>query len=269
MRNSLFKPLQDRRVVFCINSGRAGSKYLANLLNTSTDVKALHEPKPKMNEEFLRMINEQPLENTFQQRLLKKSAIKKQLFGHHKVYCETSHMFIKTFYDVVLSEFKNVEVILLNRNIPKVLHSFVRLGYFSERNKNWPNWMSSPNATTAVQQVLDEDLDMDQIGLCIAYLLDIEARKELFVNNNPQLKYHHVDIDELNRKQKVEDLFQSMSIRFTKKTAQLLGEKINNKANVTVDADITGDVLPIRLSEHLQRLDSKNISYPDSFKQYS
>src|SRR4051794_15459968 len=94
----------DRKLIFCINSGRSGSKYLAQLLGTARNVKAHHEAEPKMNGEFIDMINTQPLEATREKRRVKVNAIVDLLraSGRKDVYAETNHTFIKTFYDVVL-----------------------------------------------------------------------------------------------------------------------------------------------------------------------
>lgn len=41
-----------------------------------------------------------------------------------KVYAETSNMFIKTFYDLVLAEEEfDVDIVILRRNLPKVFRS--------------------------------------------------------------------------------------------------------------------------------------------------
>jgi len=58
-------------------------------------------------------------------------------------------MFIKTYFDVIMNDFLNVDVIILRRDIASVLKSFIELGYFSKSNKMWPKWMHYPDAVTS------------------------------------------------------------------------------------------------------------------------
>ena len=115
----------NNRMLFCINSGRSGSEYLSKLLCTAKGVNSFHEPEPNMSGKYLRMINEFQYPETFKKRRYKCKGIKKILkrMSSNEIYCETNHMFIKTFFDVILEDFKNVEVIILRRELSLVLKS--------------------------------------------------------------------------------------------------------------------------------------------------
>src|SRR4051812_30999500 len=156
--------LKDRHLIFSINSGRSGSKYLAELLATSPNVKSFHEAEPKMSGEFVEMINAKPLEDSRDKRRVKVKAIEEILRSTppETVYAETNHTFITTFYDVVLEEFQNVDVIILRRDLARVLKSFIELGYFSPSNPLSREWMSSPNAATAALPAIGPDASLDQ-----------------------------------------------------------------------------------------------------------
>lgn len=229
-----FKNVQnnfDRRLIFCINSGRAGSRYLAELLGTAEEVTSFHEAEPLMNGPYLQMINKMPFTGSADKRRIKCKAIKKILDGlpAGQIYCETNHMFIKTFYDIVLKEFKNVEVIILRRELSQVLKSFIELGYFSSKNTAWPDWMSSPNAQTRAINCIDKDENLDQYDVCIAYLLDIEARARRFQREYPQVRIYEVRLESLCHYPNVVTFFEKLKITPTGKTREITGKVLNSR----------------------------------------
>ena len=121
----------NHRLIFCINSGRSGSNYLAKLLGTAKEVMSYHEPYPQMIGNYLTLINQEDYTTSFTARKIKTFGIKDLLLKlpARQVYFESNHMFIKTFFDVVIQDFSKVEVIILRRYLPKVLKSFIELGY--------------------------------------------------------------------------------------------------------------------------------------------
>ena len=187
-----------------------------------------------MNREYLEMINRLPYEATRTERAVKCQAIADVLrqMEPGQVYAETTHMFIKTFYDVVLEEFHNVEVILLRRNLALVLKSFVEMGYFSDRNAYWDKWMSSPAAATAALRPRREISTLDQYDRCIAYLLDIEARGDRFKREYPQVRVHEVQLESLDRYSAIEKLFAALRISATSKAEEVCRQKINDRNTV-------------------------------------
>ena len=96
--------VRNRRLVFTISPGRAGSEYLAKLLDSAENVSAFHEPLPRMNGGILELALNRPLNKTYLKRSIKIMGINRVLsrMGEKSIYVETSHMFIKSFYDVVL-----------------------------------------------------------------------------------------------------------------------------------------------------------------------
>ena len=221
----------DRRLVFSINAGRSGSKYLAQLLGTAAGVNSFHEAEPKMSGEFIAMINAKPLDLSRDKRRIKAVAIAQTLRGMtpEQIYAETNHMFIKTFFDVVLEDFANVDVVVLRRGLVQVLKSFIELGYFSVRNPLSLAWMSSPNAATAAIRPLGSDSSLDQFDLCIAYLLDIEARALRFKEDYPAIRTHDVRIEQLNTEDEVDRLFDRLRLRPTAATTALVGRRANER----------------------------------------
>ncbi|NET79401.1 hypothetical protein [Okeania sp. SIO1F9] len=258
----------SHRLIFCINSGRSGSNYLSELLGTAEEVISYHEPSPSMTGDYLTMVNKSEYATSFSKRRFKSSAIKDILLKipDGKIYCETNHMFIKTFFDVVAQDFPKIEVIILRRYLPKVLKSFIELGYFSDKNQAWKFWMSSPNAVTAAIPCIDVDVNLDQWDLSIAYLIDIEARAKRFQQEYPGINTYEVCLEELNNFAKVESLFEQLKISLTDSTKKMYTQKINQrketKKKYSGKQDISLSHCQERIEEYIQRANDLNISIP-------
>ena len=263
---SRFPDVADRRLIFSINSGRSGSRYLAQLLSTARHVKGFHEAKPKMSGEFTAMINAGALELSRAKRRVKADAIAETLRASspEDVYVETNHMFIKTFFDVVLEDFHNVAVIILRRELALVLKSFVELGYFSSRNPRAFQWMSSPNAATAALPAIGPDATLDQFDLCIAYLLDIEARGERFKSEYPTVPTHEVRLEQLNEVTYVEELLRRLGLTPTAATRELCGRAINQRQPRKQDIanPTTVEECRQRLADYIRRAEDRGIKIP-------
>ncbi|MBF2055645.1 MAG: hypothetical protein IGQ45_00185 [Cyanobacterium sp. T60_A2020_053] len=231
------KKIQNHRLIFYINSGRSGSQYLAELLGTAKEVVSFHEPAPPMTGDFLTLANTLDYNNNKSKRIrrIKSYTIKNYLrnLPENKVYCETNHMFIKTFFDVICEDFKQVNVIILRRYLPSVLKSFVELGYFSDRHPNWHLWMSRPDAVTSAIPCLNYQ-ELDQYDRCIAYLIDIEARAIRFQQEYPSIITSEVRLESLNNYQNVLELFETLSITPTQATETIYTEKINQRSNLKI-----------------------------------
>jgi hypothetical protein len=262
------KKLLDHRLIFCINSGRCGSEYLAKLLGSAKDVKGYHEAVPRMIGQYLHMINDHTYAESYHERLIKNYAIKNRILRYSKgeVYCETNHMFIKTFFDVVLSDFKKVDVIILRRELSLVLKSFIQLDFFSDRSSYWPNWMSSPCAKTAALKCIAADDILDQYDLCIAYLLDIEARAIRFQNDYPWVRTHEVRVESLSDYSNVQKLFSNIDVTPTTETKKIYRKKINlrEKGKKARNNDVDLEYCKDRIAMYIDKTNSMGISLPKS-----
>jgi hypothetical protein len=258
--------LNTHRLIFCINSGRSGSQYLSDLFGSALEITSFHEPKPKMNRQYLQMINQKPYDASFQMRAVKIEAIKNMLnvLPPGRIYCETNHMFIKTFFDVVIEELKNIEIIILRREIALVLKSFIEMRYFSPENKVWPKWMSSPNARTAALACIGNDETLDQYDLCIAYLFDIEARAQRFRKDYPWVKTHEIRLESMNDYRNVERLFADLSITPTQTTKEICGKKINEriKAKKKFNNSSKLEYCRERIAMYIRKAESMGILLP-------
>lgn len=219
-----------------------------------------------MSGEFIDMINSSPLEASREKRRVKTDAIARTLRDTRSkvTYVETNHVFIKAFYDVVLEDFHNVDVIILRRDLALVLKSFVELGYFSPRNTNSFSWMSSPNAATAALPAIGPDSTLDQFDLSIAYLLDIEARAERFRRDYPAVNTHEVRLEQLNEIRFVTEFFARLNLKPTWRTRRLCGQAVNDRQHrkEQVANPTTVDECRRRLTEYLAKAEARGITIP-------
>jgi hypothetical protein len=136
-------------------------------------------------------------------------------------------MFIKTFFDVTLDYYRNVDVVVLRRPMSKVLKSFVELGYFSERNSHWPLWMHDPNSHNCVAEPLGPMAEMDLYDRCIAYLLDIEARACKFRSSYKGVRAHEAHLDDITKVDGARELFSNLRIRWSGQSERVCMQVIN------------------------------------------
>lgn len=260
--------VKDRRLIFCINSGRSGSQYLAELLATARKVRCFHEPPPNMSGEALDQVTQHPYEFSRQERRIKCVGIAQRLrkMAPGKVYAETNHMFIKTFFDVVLAEYRNVEVIVLRRELAKVLKSFVDMGYFSKASPVSWRWMSRADAaTTALPPVMPFD-EMDPCDRAIAYLLDIEARAVRFKSEYPNVRTHDIRLESLNDIKSVQTFFKQLRIAPTGATKELCGAPVNQRAKRKTDESrkMTIEECRERLASYIERARAQGLEIPST-----
>lgn len=220
------RPLfRNRRVLFCINPGRSGSAYLAALLGTSPDVRAFHEPVPRMTGYYLDVALRRPMAASFRLRQIKLLGVTAALarMPPAQMYAETSHMFIKTFYDVVMEYFSRPVVVVLRRDPVKTLKSFIELGYFSSAIRHWKLWMHE--AAGVCHDGADE------FDRCIAYLVDIEARTEAFVRAYPSVTVHEVHLEDLATVDGARRLFADLDIEWTPGAEAACTRMVNSRSD--------------------------------------
>ena len=259
--------LKNRRLIFTINPGRAGSEYLATLLNTAANVHALHEPRPRMNGRLLEMAMGKPPGESYGQRRIKLLGINHTLsqLDSDTIYAETSHMFIKSFHDVVLDYYENVEVIILRRPLHKVLKSFVELGFFSNINPIADRWMHKPGSTNSAAELLKPLDEMDQYEKCIAYLLDIEALARAFTLDHPEIKIHEITLDSITGTGGARQLFQDLGARWTEESDRLYSSVINRRMayRSAIGACAPEAYCKERLNQYIQQAQVAGKSIPD------
>jgi len=206
-----------RPLVFVISPGRSGSQFLASLLDATADGSAVHEPRPRMNGAFLRGLSEQRLAASYARRRIKLvgllTALEALSEGH--TYVETSHMFVKTFYDVVLDYFPNVKVVHLRRAVPAVVRSFAELGYFSDRSTHWRHWMHDAYASEPLLSPAVPRGDADSFDRILAYLADIEARAAMVRQKYPETAFYPIELEKIGEPDGARRLVGQLGLQWT------------------------------------------------------
>ena len=181
-------------------------------------------------------------------------------------------MFIKTFYDVVLHDLENVTVNLLEKGPPANPQKLcTTLLLLPNKNTAWPDWMISPNARTAKIKCIGADHELDFIDLSIAYLIDIEARARVFHQQYQDVTFHEIDINDLNEKSKVRDLFLDIGITFREETAGMIGRKINVRSDKKKKYDNPVDDLELinRFRKYIHKGEELGILFPERVFKYA
>jgi hypothetical protein len=143
--------------------------------------------------------------------------------GPARMYAETSHMFIKTFYDVVMDYFSRPVVVVLRRNPVKTLKSFVELGYFSNAIRHWKLWMHDAPGVRPD--------GADEFDRCIAYLVDIEARTEAFIRAYPSVTVHEARLEELADVDGARRLFAALDIEWVRGAEAACTRLVNSRSD--------------------------------------
>lgn len=181
---------RGRHLIFSASAGRAGSAYLSSVLECAENVYALHEPDPKMNDEDLRrvLLKGQRAETLDNRRARKLGAIRDAMLGTEEsvVYAETSHMFIKTFADAILTEVGDISdakvtVIVPKRDLHDTIMSQLRLGWFSSNHSGRGTWYYAPRDLHESEVYINRNTsgaDMSSITDVVEYNLDISKRIE-------------------------------------------------------------------------------------------
>lgn len=259
---------------FCINSGRSGSQFLATVFGTDPRVAAFHEAPPEMRGLMLRLAEREPYEASYAARRFKADAVRALLAQRPgcDVYAETNHMFIKTFFDVVMNEFaapaagERVGVVVLRRQLSLVVKSFAELGIFTPRNTVWPEWMSSPYARTRAIEPAAPEGTLDALETTVAYLVDIEARAQRFRQIYPRADVFETRIEAYADPAEMSRLFAWAGLTVNDATRALCQQRVNERKarkahfGLTVDPEACEQAV----ARYLQRCADAGIAVPPS-----
>ena len=256
---------------FCINPGRSGSQYLANLLGSDPDVAAFHEAPPEMNGGLLRLAEGEPYAATYAARRFKAAAVRELLARTpgRRVYAETNHMFIKTFFDVAMREFSEVEgarvgIVLLRREVAAVVKSFAELGMFTKRNTVWPAWMSSPYAATRAIEPAAPEGTLDALETTVAYLVDIEARAQRFRRDYPAADLFETRIEAFADPAEIERLFAWAGLAVNDQTRAMCNRPVNERKarKAIIGATVSRAACDAAVARYLRRCADAGIVVP-------
>lgn len=207
-------PVKDSRptYVFSVSPGRSGSEYLSALLSSVSGTLAFHEARPKMSGAVLESAMNEGLMRTRSQRLVKVAEIRRLVLeSGASTYVETNHMFAKTFFDIALEELPPapVAVVILRRPWAKVMRSFLSLGYFTDHNPVWIDWMRVPQKDGPAEASVRPENPMNAIA---EYLLKLEQRSQDIQNWYPDITYVDCSLETLQSQEGVKALFDRLGL---------------------------------------------------------
>jgi hypothetical protein len=221
------------RFIFCATTGRSGTKTLSAVLAAGHGVVSTHEPFPSMNSYVLRAAaagRDRPVQLAWS--CLKLPTILRDVRGH-RVYAETNHQFVKVFADLACREFgPRLTVVHLVRDRLAVAQSMFEGGTVPGTPAG-SRWLLDPGAPTNVvpfSVAIGRGLS-HPLHRCLWYCLETEARVEAARRRlSPGCRWVDVDVDELNSKEGLERLDETLDLRLARSAFELAGQRFNQKS---------------------------------------
>lgn len=268
-----------RHLIFCVSPGRSGSSYLKKVLDVTEGIIARHEPEPKMNGHFLEdVILEGKRNETFQQRsVLKLGSIRDALEGTTPdvAYAETSHMFVKTFADVVLQELGDIakiSIIFLQRPTRDTVWSQLQLGWFSRGHSGKNLWYYNPNdvhisekqiafavnASNPIESLIGYNADVLQRGVHLEQTIKKMHKKRRW-RRVQMRELLLMDVSGASVETGTLRLLSSLGLRADKARLSMLGEQDRNSRDAKKDKyHVDGSIDDVE--NYLTRMKSKHDS---------
>ena len=211
--------------IFCINTGRSGSHYLASLLNTTIECRAYHEAYPNFAGDPIRIINSLGPENTLDLQSIKIQHILRTRIDK-PVYSDTSHVFIKSWYLAAVKLLRNIKIIWLRRDHEKIINSFLRLNSIPDKHVHSRNWYLR---TDYEYNLIKPENKLSSKQKCEWYVKEIEARALKFKEDFNEIPFFEVWLEELNNIETVFEFFNKLELTRTEDSEILIGKKTNPK----------------------------------------
>lgn len=249
---------KDRHLIFCMSSGRSGSKHLYNVLEAGNNIRSFHEPNPSMTGSILQnVLFKGKRSDTFDERAnLKLDAIQRELRGTKPIvtYAETSHMFIKTFSDIILhrlGDVANITIISLHRPLSDVIYSQLTLGWFSKRHSGNGVWYYDINDLHQGERILSVNVNKfnttslaSPIEKLIGYNADILQRQKLLREQVGKMQKEgrwnsvriiDVNVGDLSGSEAITRFLSKAGITPDKRRLQLLSAQDDNQRELKKD----------------------------------
>ncbi|MCB9747047.1 MAG: hypothetical protein H6755_01400 [Candidatus Omnitrophica bacterium] len=216
---------KERRYIFSINTGRAGSEYLSTLLAATNECESCHEAYPNFASDMIRKVNILGNEATLDLQRIKINYLK-NLDIKKTVYADTSHIFIKSWYYAAVKDLENIMVIWLKRNKEEIIKSLIRLKAIPNKTVLGNNWYLRTDYPT---NLLSAKSNLSDYQLCDWYVSEIEARALYFKKSFPNIPFFSVNLEDLNSYEYVCKLFSKLNLTPTDGLKDIVGKKINMK----------------------------------------
>jgi len=253
------------KYIFCINTGRSGSKYLAEIFSHSVNCISLHEPEPKGNNRVMRRFlngDVLPMQELCE---LKFKAV--QSANTKSFYVETNHCFIKGWGWFIADHIPQNEigVIVLHRNKKEIVTSLMRV-LCSPLLKRGRDWMICPNIKAPFTQppVRFKSVKLGYLLLrfikmffkrkpsskkiwkflptspdwickyeeecCDWYVNEISAMTTHYKRKFPDMRYYDVNIKDLNSIEGINKMLNYFGVSAETTINKVVNKKVNTKS---------------------------------------
>lgn len=247
-----------RHLIFCISAGYAGSDRLTRVLGAARDTRAFHQPRPEMADDTLRaVLLEGRRSESFASRTAEKlGAIKRELARSSKdiVYAETSHMFIKTFADVILytlGDIANISIIALHQPLHLVIFNQLNNHWFSSSPPDNRVWYYDVADVHKSERVFPANFSAESVvDRAIAYNTDVWLRGQRLKQSVKHMhklgRWQHVHIvdirvEDMMSSNAIFSIFRSLGLKVNHRRLNMLSEDVNDdnadKNDDSTDAD--------------------------------
>lgn len=293
-KQGLPKENLPERLIFSINTGRSGSRYLASVLDSCVGVLAEHEPHPGPGGSR-NMMHETWQQNFDERQKIKVAAIRKTMTSlraslkRASVYAETNPNFKVWIWDVVIDQFakkegKRIDIMVVRKYIPALVKSIYELGWFQPPNPmRGESWLPTANGVNSLIEPLAPDDELDAYDKIISSIINTEAVVQYIMDRFgspdspdylPNVNFYEYRSEELfdgHRALKV--LSRDLELMPTDKTEELVGIKIDK---YRVGKDYNGQlrgaahIMPtdlhtceLRVQKYLQLCAERGIKLPE------
>jgi len=217
---------KENKFIFSINTGRAGSEYLALLLSMTQECQSFHEAYPNFAGDPIRKFNTLGPENTLDLQRIKINQILNDCSSGKPIYADTSHVFIKSWYYAAVKDLRNISVIWLRRNSQETINSLLRLNTIPDKSLSARNWYlrtDYPFNLTAPPK------NRTNKALCEWYVEEIETRAQKFHQTYPHIPFYEVWLHDLNSEENVLNLLRGLHLTPLLEIKKIIGAKKNLK----------------------------------------
>jgi hypothetical protein len=165
----------NKRLIFSLNSGRCGTGYLAEVMNTVPGVYALHEPYPN----FVSILRPGKGDHDIYKKWMQDKKLPFIEGLGECIYLETSHLFIKGFVKPMLELGVVPDVIVIHRNRRDIALSLFRVATIPGRTGLGKRYCVQPDDKNILLPH-DNYSHWTDYMLCYWYALETEARIKLY-----------------------------------------------------------------------------------------
>lgn len=212
------------KLIFTLTAGCTGTAYLAELMKWNIrDAEVYHEIQsyssfgqdtPDIS--HLHAFNVQGNTQAVQQ--FWRCKLDKILAYDKPVYVETSHVLMKAGLVENMAELAQgheVHFIVLKRDAMKTIESYHKRGDFKSLGNLWMRYLDPAYPGNRIAFVPLYSFQQQASALRMWYLSEIKLRTthyQFFYGDLPHMRFHVVDIDSLNEKEKAAALFKELGL---------------------------------------------------------